>query len=136
MYLLCRRRKITILHGLKAYNDAMDAYNEKQEYYNKYIEPSAILSAIAGFDKLVNGIVTSLNDILCPEKTIETTKELTDNDGNVLQADEYIYNASVNATLYDRYGKEVKGVMELTVIHQVRSFMLTRQEQQLRILII
>ena len=67
---------------------------EKQEYYNKYIEPSAILSAIAGFDKLVNGIVTSLNDILCPEKTIETTKELTDNDGNVLQADEYIYNAS------------------------------------------
>ncbi len=57
-----------------AYNDAMDAYNEKQEYYNKYIEPSAILSAIAGFDKLVNGIVTSLNDILCPEKTIETNK--------------------------------------------------------------
>ena len=27
-------------------------------------------------------------------------------------------------------------VMELTVIHQVRSFMLTRQEQQLRLLII
>ena len=92
----------TTADGLQAYNDAMDAYNEKQEYYNKYIEPSAILSAIAGFDKLVNGIVTSLNDILCPEKTIETTKELTDNDGNVLQADEYIYNASVNATLYDR----------------------------------
>lgn len=101
---------LTTADGLQAYNDAMDAYNEKQEYYNKYIEPSAILSAIAGFDKLVNGIVTSLNDILCPEKTIETTKELTDNDGNVLQADEYIYNASVNATLYDRYGKEVKGV--------------------------
>lgn len=51
---------LTTADGLQAYNDAMDAYNEKQEYYNKYIEPSAILSAIAGFDKLVNGIVTSL----------------------------------------------------------------------------
>lgn len=101
---------LTTPDGMAEYNSAMDAYNEKQDYYNKYIEPSAILSAIAGFDKLVNGIVTAMNDVLCPEKTIETTTEMTDDNGNVLQADEYIYNASQQEQLYDRYGNAVKGI--------------------------
>ncbi len=101
---------LTTPDGMAEYNSAMDAYNEKQDYYNKYIEPSAILSAIAGFDKLVNGIVTAMNDVLCPEKTIETTTEMTDDNGNILQADEYIYNASQHEQLYDRYGNAVKGI--------------------------
>lgn len=59
-------------------------YEKDAEYYNKYIEPSVILSTMAGFDKLVNGIVTSLNDILCPQTTYDSATKLTytDNNGN------------------------------------------------------
>lgn len=95
--------------GMEQYNNAMEEYRQKQDYYNKYIEPSAILSALAGFDKLVNGIITAMNDVLCPEKTIETTVEMTDDEGNVIQADEYRYNASQYEMLYDRFGNSVKG---------------------------
>ena len=51
-------------------------YEKDAEYYNKYIEPSVILSTMAGFDKLVNGIVTSLNDILCPQTTYDSATSL------------------------------------------------------------
>ena len=63
-----------------AYQSAKDKYDidntqyEKDcEYYNKYIDPSVILSTMASLDKLVNGVVTSINDILCPEKTASFT---------------------------------------------------------------
>ena len=100
---------LTTAEGMAQYNSAMDDYQKQQDYYNKYIEPSAILSAIAGFDKLVNGIVTALNDVLCPEKEVETTTEMTDDEGNLLQADKYVYNASQYERLYDRYGNVVEG---------------------------
>lgn len=61
------------------YNAAMEEYNEKCEFYMDYIEPSVILSSMATLDKLVNGIVTSINDILCPE----TTASFTGADGTV-----------------------------------------------------
>lgn len=100
---------LTTEQGMAEYNSAMDAYQQKQDYYNKYIEPSAILSAIAGFDKLVNGIVTAMNDVLCPETTMDTTKELTDADGNILKAEKYVYNASTHDVLYDSHGNAVAG---------------------------
>lgn len=100
---------LTTAEGMAQYNSAMDDYQKQQDYYNKYIEPSAILSAIAGFDKLVNGIVTALNDVLCPEKEVETTTEMTDDEGNPLQADKYVYNASQYGRLYDRFGNVVEG---------------------------
>ena len=100
---------LTTEQGMAEYNSAMDAYQQKQDYYNKYIEPSAILSAIAGFDKLVNGIVTAMNDVLCPETTMDTTKELTDADGNILKAEKYVYNASTHDVLYDSHGNVVAG---------------------------
>ncbi len=53
--------------GRAAYQEAYNKYYKAQEYYNTYIEPSAILSAMAGFDKLVNGIVEKINNILCPK---------------------------------------------------------------------
>jgi len=48
-------------------------YEADSEYYNKYIDPSVILSTMASLDKLVNGVVTAINDILCPEKTASFT---------------------------------------------------------------
>ena len=78
--------------GEAAYNSAMEEYQTKQDYYNKYIEPSAILSAMSGLDKLVNGLVEDINNVLCPEKTQTTTDALLDANGNELTAVNYKYN--------------------------------------------
>ena len=95
--------------GKNAYQAAYDEYLEDQKYYNTYIEPSAILSAMAGFDKLVNGMVEAINDCLCPEKEVQTTTAMLAEDGTEIQADTYTYNSVAQAVLYDRYGREVEG---------------------------
>lgn len=59
------------------YNDDLDTYKEKLNYYNKVISPSVIMTAQAQFDQLIHGIVTAINDVLCPNKTY------TDSDGKV-----------------------------------------------------
>ena len=86
--------------GEAAYNQAMRDYQTKQDYYDKYIEPSAILSAMAGLDKLVNGMVEDINNVLCPEITQETTNALYDSEGNELTAVNYQYNSSTHSVLY------------------------------------
>ena len=95
--------------GRTAYQQAYNEYAKQQEYYNTYVEPSAILSAMAGFDKLVNGIVERINGILCPEKTETRTNPYLNADGSEIQADTYIYNSVDQPVLYDRYGREVTG---------------------------
>lgn len=100
---------LTTAEGQAAYDAANAAYQEKQDYYNTYIEPSAILSAMAGLDKLVNGIVESINDVLCPEKEITLDTPLTDGEGNEIAAAKYTYNASSNAVLYTRHGQAIQG---------------------------
>ena len=75
----------------------------------KYIEPSAILSAIAGVDKLVNGIVTTLNDILSPNtKDHVTNTPLFDDKGNELIPESYSYSTT-ESVLYTKDGKAVQG---------------------------
>lgn len=95
--------------GRTAYQQAYNEYAKQQEYYNTYVEPSAILSAMAGFDKLVNGIVERINGILCPEKTETRNNPYLNADGSEIQADTYIYNSVDQPVLYDRYGREVTG---------------------------
>jgi len=51
-------------------------YLKKVEEYNKKIAPSVIMNLQAQFDRLIHGIVTTINDILCPNKV--------DADGNVI----------------------------------------------------
>ncbi len=97
--------------GEAAYNTAMDDYQTKQKYYDKYIEPSAILSAMAGLDKLVNGMVEDINNVLCPEITQDTTQALYDSNGNELTAVRYQYNNSTRSVLYNSQGKQVDGVL-------------------------
>ncbi|NLP33666.1 MAG: flagellar hook-associated protein FlgK [Clostridiales bacterium] len=41
-------------------------YDKKVEEYNTYIASSTIMDIQAKFDQLVHGIVTTINDILCP----------------------------------------------------------------------
>lgn len=95
--------------GRAAYQEAYNKYSKAQEYYNTYIEPSAILSAMAGFDKLVNGIVEKINNILCPEKSEVRNNPYTAEDGTEIQADIYTYNSVSQQVLFDRYGREVTG---------------------------
>lgn len=59
------------------YLEDLQEYQDKTEYYNKYIGPSVILSTMASLDKLVNGVVTSINSILCPETTFDSATKLT-----------------------------------------------------------
>lgn len=95
--------------GRAAYQEAYNKYSKAQEYYNTYIEPSAILSAMAGFDKLVNGIVEKINNILCPEKSEVRNNPYMAADGTEIQADIYTYNSVGQQVLFDRYGREVTG---------------------------
>lgn len=95
--------------GRAAYQEAYNKYSKAQEYYNTYIEPSAILSAMAGFDKLVNGIVEKINNILCPEKSEVRNNPYMAPDGTEIQAYIYTYNSVSQQVLFDRYGREVTG---------------------------
>lgn len=95
--------------GRAAYQEAYNKYSKAQEYYNTYIEPSAILSAMAGFDKLVNSIVEKINNILCPEKSEVRNNPYMAPDGTEIQADIYTYNSVSQQVLFDRYGREVTG---------------------------
>ncbi|MBE5923060.1 MAG: flagellar hook-associated protein FlgK [Lachnospiraceae bacterium] len=68
------------------YNAALDQYQnvdypqyqqdyarflKTKDYYNTYLEPYTVNNIIAQFDQLINGIVTKINDVLCPNKEIE-----------------------------------------------------------------
>lgn len=66
------------------YEAAVEEYKTKIDFYNDNIEPSVVLTAMAGIDKLVNGIVEAINDVLCPE--IETNQEIVATDGTVIPA--------------------------------------------------
>lgn len=66
--------------------DYQQAYAEYEVWvreYNTNIDNSVILSTMAGFDKLINGIVEAVNDVLCPETE---SGEIVDADGNVVVA--------------------------------------------------
>lgn len=54
-----------------AYKKAMNDYNERIAYYNEMVRPSVITTLQAQLDTLVHGMVTTVNDALCPNKEIE-----------------------------------------------------------------
>lgn len=99
---------LTTDDGKQKYENDYAEYLDKQEYYNKYIDPSAILTAISGLDKLVNGIVTAVNDVLCPEKEMIMTSPLMNN-GEEVMPNTYTYTGISQEVMYDVHGNEVKG---------------------------
>lgn len=46
-------------------------YAEKQEFYNKYVEPYTVTNLLAQFDVLAHGVMKGMNDVLCPNKEVE-----------------------------------------------------------------
>lgn len=53
-----------------AYDTACRSYEAELEYFNKNIDCSAVVSVQAQFDQLIHGVVTMINDALCPNKQV------------------------------------------------------------------
>ncbi|MCR5608971.1 MAG: flagellar hook-associated protein FlgK [Lachnospiraceae bacterium] len=54
----------------KVYEEELKKFNADTEAYNLNIGTSTLMTVMAEFDNLVNGIVTSINDVLAPNKDI------------------------------------------------------------------
>lgn len=52
------------------YAAALAKYNDDLNVYNTYTSASAIMNVQAEFDQLFHGVVTAMNDILCPNTTV------------------------------------------------------------------
>ncbi|MCR5584315.1 MAG: flagellar hook-associated protein FlgK, partial [Lachnospiraceae bacterium] len=55
------------------YQAAVREYEKDVEEYVINVESSVCVSVQAQFDKLIHGIVTTINDLLCPNKEVELT---------------------------------------------------------------
>ena len=56
------------------YDEAYREYEKQVEVFNMEIDASAIVAVQAEFDQLIHGIVTTINDILCPNKEVFTSE--------------------------------------------------------------
>lgn len=74
----------------EALHNARVQYGKDVMEYNKKVEPSALVMVQAQFDQLVHGIVTTINDMLCPNKRVKIAggETITFNDGNEYTFDE------------------------------------------------
>lgn len=93
------------------YNLAMNQFNKDVEKFNNGIGASLITKVQAQFDNLIHGIVTTVNNIFCPNIEVETTKDFTAPDGTVLAAGKYkmldLYNCPVGADDAATVGEEM-----------------------------
>ena len=53
------------------YQNEYAEFTKQKEYYNTYLEPYTVNNIIAQFDQLVHGVMTKINDVLCPNTEIE-----------------------------------------------------------------
>ena len=78
----------------ESYNLELKRYKEDVKAYNKTIEPSIVMSTQAQYDQLIHGIVTTINDILCPNKEVviaaNTSIELPNGDTYTYEKDTII----------------------------------------------
>lgn len=105
------------------YEEAYREYEKEVEIFNREIEASAIVCVQAEFDQLIHGIVTTINDILCPNKEVITSEGekilIFDEENAPVGMDEYNTpgEALFNRKSMERYEKttaiiEVDGVFQ------------------------
>ncbi|MBP3610147.1 MAG: flagellar hook-associated protein FlgK [Lachnospiraceae bacterium] len=98
-------------------------YEKDVETFNLEIEGSAIVSVQAQFDQLIHGVVTTINDLLCPNKEVLTadgeTIKIFDAENAPVGMDENFTpgEALFNRKSMDRYEKttamiEVNGIFQ------------------------
>ncbi len=80
------------------YKLALDIYEEATKEYNLTIESSIMMRTQAQFDQLIHGVVTIINDTLCPNKevTIAAGTTVTLNDGST-----YTYEDDTKIRIFD-----------------------------------
>lgn len=92
-----------------SYNEAMAAYEVEAAQYNKEIYDSVIMATQSQFDQLIHGIVTTINDILCPNKEVmlengEVIKVLDTDKASVgMDADQTMGTELFSRKSMDRY---------------------------------
>lgn len=95
-----------------AYDEALKNYKTEVESYELNIESSVCVSVEAQFDNLIHGIVTVINDILCPNTEVELTdgtkiKILDTENAPVGMDSENTYGEALfNRKSTDRYTRE------------------------------
>ncbi len=77
---------------------ALDNYEIATEEYNLYVDSSIVMRTQAQFDQLIHGIVTTINNRLCPDKevTIAAGTTVTRNDGS-----EYTFEEDTVIRVFD-----------------------------------
>lgn len=63
---------------------AGEGYADYGEYYEKNLSPFLVSNLECQMDYLIHNIVTTINDIICPNKELGTAMTVTDANGNVL----------------------------------------------------
>lgn len=110
------------------YNRAMSRFRDDLEVYNDSIGASVVMTIQSELDTLVHGIVTAVNDALCPDKNIqiqvpelnvtgyhtETIRVLDEE--NALMGDDA--NNSVGIELFTRRGTQRYTQEEVTVLNE------------------
>lgn len=93
----------------EAYELALDRYEVATEEYNLNVESSILMRTEAQFDQLIHGVVTTVNDCLCPNKevTIAAGSTIILEDGS-----EYTFDEDTVIKIFDRERAPV-GVDEL-----------------------
>ncbi len=82
----------------EAYEEALKEYETGVKRYTAEIEPSVIMTVQAQFDQLIHGIVTTLNDILCPNIEYTLPEDVTVTDA---QGREITYEAGSTVRILD-----------------------------------
>lgn len=115
-----------------AYNRAVSQFNDDLEVYNKTIGASVVMTIQSELDTLVHGIVTAVNNALCPNKEIQIEVEDRDAAGNVTGTHmETIYvldeekaligddaNRTMGTELFSRRGIERYTEEDVTVLNE------------------
>lgn len=105
------------------YNRAMTQYEKDVEVYNDTIGASIVMSVQSQLDTLVHGIVTSVNDALCPNKTVTILNENNEreeimilDEENALVGDDA--HRSLGVELFTRRGTDRYVKEEVTVVDE------------------
>ena len=83
----------------EAFNLALDKFETDTEEYNLHVDSSIMMRTQAQFDQLIHGIITTINDALCPNKEVMVAAgtTITREDGS-----EYTFEEDTLIKVFDK----------------------------------
>lgn len=103
------------------YNIAINKFNKELEDYNNVIGASAVMTAQSQLDTLMHGIVTIVNDTLCPNKEITIRENGVDKKIHVLDEEKALVgddeNDTIGTELFSRRSRERYTEQTVTVVN-------------------